>query len=550
MVNIKLLDSNDIRYYNLLIDNTEVSINRRRIDFALLEKFIIECEQLLINQDIESIPMLCNKYGKAAPLIFMDLVINVFKESFYQCFNKLGTLYLEKGEHYSHGHFYHYIFPSKINTIYNYSSFFKDAMSNFDNKVVLPYLRIAINQRSRLKVHKVYKTLRYQRFFEIAFEKLPHHYLESYLSFCTERYIKDDKMISYSLLYKFAFSGSLNSSYFETKQFNLVKDVVDHWKQNELKTRKGFQMEVGSSLWNVSYLDIQVYRSTRFDFSGVSYLLKLEIQEYLISMFKKGESIKGIKRRYLNLIRMAFSIQEVVPYCTSFLSLQYAEILVIYENLKQSKKPSGSPSYALKTIQGCFSEARLLFDWLKDQKSEESIRNSFRQFTFNNINSFIKSSEYIPQEVIDQLSIAITEYPNHIKTAWLIMMNTGLRISEVLNLEEDCLIYNKAESTYYLKYLSPKTLKQRRRKGLEDYNTLPLLNIEIVEAIKQQIHITEQLRHIGKIKFIFIKDSNSRGLDNSKAVCRYSGSNISSVINRSFIYYWIYNRTSASVNWP
>lgn len=57
----------------------------------------------------------------------------------------------------------------------------------------------------------------------------------------------------------------------------------------------------------------------------------------------------------------------------------------------------------------------------------------------------MKNTQYIPEEVIEQLSIAISDCLVYVQRIWLIMMNTGLRVSEVLDLEEDCLVYNEKE---------------------------------------------------------------------------------------------------------
>ncbi|MFJ7953927.1 tyrosine-type recombinase/integrase [Lysinibacillus sp. NPDC096418] len=513
------------------INNVEITIKSNLIPSGLLREFILECEQLLVTQNINAIRYLPGKYGPRALHLFLKLSESAFQEEFYNCYNKYGSLFLEKGEFYSIKKFYDFISPGSPITNNIFDSFLHNAMENFYNEIALPYLRIAFNQRSKLKVYNVYKTLHYKSFFYLATEKLPHHYLVSYLHFCAKKCLEKGGGISFTGLCKLAFTRAIPTNHFEKTQFILVMEVVDYWKNKYFEGNREFQMNKGSSKWVLPYLDIQNIRLTILDFSNINYQLKIEFQEYLIFMFKKGENVKGLTRRFSHLFRVTSCMQAIMPDCTSFLSLHYVEVLQIYDNLKQLKREDGRNKYTLKTIQGSISEARLFFDWLKQQNSLESLKNPFRQIKFNNISSYVKNTEYIPEEVIEQLSIAISDSPLYVQRIWLIMMNTGLRVSEVLNLEENCLNFNEIEGIYYLNHLSSKTLKHRRRQGLDDYRTIPLLNLAVIEIIKQQIQESKQLRLIGETSYIFLKIFNNSRLNSQQNVTRHLASTIASCIN-------------------
>jgi integrase len=266
------------------------------------------------------------------------------------------------------------------------------------------------------------------------------------------------------------------------------------------------------------------------DFDGINFSLRNEIQEYLLSWYQKGESGLALARRFYQIKRIAQGFQEITTDCGSFLEINYVNVLQIFDVLQQAKTDQGRQKYALKTIQTGISEARILFDWLKTRNHKETLKNPFRRLKLNNVSSFVESIQYIPDEVIEQLLNVIHECPVFVKRIWLIMMNTGIRVSEALNLKEDCLIYNDKEAKYYLNFLTHKTLKQRRRLGLDDYHSLPIMHHEIIELIRQQIEETKKLREIGSTPYIFLKVESDRVVS-PKQVTRYLASQVNQTIN-------------------
>ncbi|HFI2425335.1 MULTISPECIES: site-specific integrase [Bacillus cereus group] len=118
----------------------------------------------------------------------------------------------------------------------------------------------------------------------------------------------------------------------------------------------------------------------------------------------------------------------------------------------------------------------------------------------------------------------LNELPRFVQAAWTIMMNTGIRISEVINLKEDCVIYDTKDSIYYLKFIPHKTLQYRRKLGLEDYHYLPINDTNLINVINQQIKDTKDLREINKENKIFLKNT-------PKGIKLYSNQEISRAIN-------------------
>jgi len=218
---------------------------------------------------------------------------------------------------------------------------------------------------------------------------------------------------------------------------------------------------------------------------------------------------------------------------SSLLELSYIDVLRVFDSLQQAKGKNNRRKYTVKTIQATISEARLFFDWLKVEKNQEPLINPFRRLKFHNVQSFVGNTNYIPAEVVEQLLAVIDQCPVYVQRMWIIMMNTGMRISEALSLKENCLSYNEEENTYYLRFIATKTLKSRRRIGLNDYHSVPIISEEIIKVIREQINETKSLRESSNTQYIFIKMANSKEITNKTPIIRrHKALSISGIINR------------------
>ncbi|OUB99915.1 hypothetical protein BK784_15265 [Bacillus thuringiensis serovar medellin] len=217
------------------------------------------------------------------------------------------------------------------------------------------------------------------------------------------------------------------------------------------------------------------------------------------------------------------------------LELDKYQVQQIFSHLQNQKKKSNDVKYKMVTINGSMTEARLFVDWLIERnKIDTHYTNPFRELILPNTHIDSENIPYIPDEIVKQLQTAIKECPLHIQHAWLIMMNTGLRISEVLKLEKNCLEWDIKEKIFYLKYIPHKILRYRRKIGLDDYNKIPILDPIVVNYIKKQIDNTEFLRQQANTNYIFIRlTGTKRKLHQSaQRVIAYTGSDIEAPINR------------------
>lgn len=293
------------------------------------------------------------------------------------------------------------------------------------------------------------------------------------------------------------------------------------------------RMNIGDAYWRIPYKDVQKVHTSKMDFSSMSSYLRSEVQEYLKSWYTKGENGLDISRRFHHINAITKAINIVQPNSQSFLNISYVEVYSIVDVLHQFKNSNGRKLYSVKTIHTHISEARLLFDWLRSDKNKSSIRNPFRKFKMFNIDNYVKNTDHIPEYVIQQISSAIHDCSETVQRVWIILMNTGMRASEVINLQEDCLFYNVQDNCYYLKAKSSKTIISKRKKGLDDYHTIPITNNKVIDIINNQIEDTKYLRELSGSKYIFIRNDNR--ITGNVTVTRIKGTNISNSINKCIL---------------
>lgn len=514
------------------MNNAVITIHRWNGGFDLLKKFIQECESVLLGNDLNSISILSGKYGLSTPNLFLTICQSAFRELFMKYFTSCGKTFLELGKFYTTSEFCRIIYPRDPHKYLRqkFKLLFNDAEKYFIHVYVLPALQKAFDKNSMQSVHRIYKTLYFSRFFELAMDKL-YDQFKSYLHFCANSLFQNEGEFSYSRLCESAFSTKIRQGNLNKEQRKLLIEISEYWESKCLERNSKIQIKLGQSHWNIPYVDVQRNRTIILDFDGINFSLRNEIQEYLLSWYQKGESGQSLSRRFYLIKRIAQGFQEITTDGGSFLEINYVNVLQIFDVLQQAKTDQGRQKYALKTIQTGISEARILFDWLKARNYKETLKNPFRRLKLNNVSSFVESTQYIPDEVVEQLLNVIQEFPVFVKRIWLIMMNTGIRVSEALNLKEDCLTYNDKEGIYYLNFLTHKTLKQRRRLGLDDFHSLPIMNHEIIELIRQQIEETKKLREVGSTPYIFLKVANSDRVVNPNQVTRYLASTVSQTIN-------------------
>lgn len=411
---------------------------------------------------------------------------------------------------------------------------FKEDCKNHYYEVLTPRLNNLLVNNGKDEMHGYYKSLAIDDFFYICTKLIPDAF-KLYLGSCAQELISSNKEVSWNSLWTTAIPFLYTNKNFKpsSEYYSFFMDEVTRLRKCQRDVVQNKKVNMSSDLWVIPYRDVEAIRTLTLDFSDLEPPIKNEVKSYLSSWMEKGEIPKAISRRFHGIMRLVIHLQSVVSSDISFLDMTYVDVLSVLDSLQLARKENGQMKYGLKTIQGTISEARIMFDWLKTVTKQEDLLNPFRRLKLHNTSSFIHGAEYIPEEVVEKISSFLHECPPHIQRAWIIMMNTGMRISEVLHLDESCLEYNAKESTYYIRFIPHKTLRQRRKKGLGDFHYIPLVHDDVVSALKAQLSLTEELRNKGKTAYIFIRESGSNRLSGeTTGIGRHLGPSISQSINK------------------
>ncbi|AZH30116.1 site-specific integrase [Paenibacillus sp. M-152] len=516
----------------LLKDNLSLEIRWGKSPDSLI-MFANEVKDALKNQDIKAMGSLLNKYE-----LISARNIYLISEVFYpDLFTELvlysGKSAINQGKRFSRKSFCRQISKRKsyLGLEIHQLELLTKAMEQFIDYTT-GLLSDAFSQNEFTIVHKIVKVLTFNMFINLAWTRLQPQF-KCYIEACANELLLRKKEITWKGIWDQAIHSQ---QVFLTEKLNVeisthVTQLVNHWRDRQMNLKNKPQIELGNILWVIPSKDIQVIRTTTIDFTDMNPILLYELQEYLLDWYSKGSKGKDIARRSFHIQAIDLAIRLSRINYQSFLDISYPEVLLIVDLLHQQKK-SGKRKYRIKTIHTHISEARLLFDWLCKKKSETLIKNPFRRFKMHNVDGFVKNAEYIPEYVIDQISSAIYDCSETVQRVWTILMNTGLRAHEIINLEEDCLYYDTKDSCYYLKTFSSKTLNAKRKKGLDDHHTIPIISKQVVEIIKKQIAETLEFRKQSNSKYIFIRPSNDNRKTDHAPVTRFTGINISAAINK------------------
>lgn len=122
------------------------------------------------------------------------------------------------------------------------------------------------------------------------------------------------------------------------------------------------------------------------------------------------------------------------------------------------------------------------------------------------------NAKVIPENVYTRIHDNITYLPENIKNAFLICTATGCRIGELEFMYEDSLKYSKEEQSYILKFFISKTQKSSFKRGKDSFRKVPINDLDVVNAYKKQIQLSETLRNKSNLKSIFLYETKNKNI--------------------------------------
>ncbi|AND39487.1 hypothetical protein A361_10205 [Cytobacillus oceanisediminis 2691] len=352
---------------------------------------------------------------------------------------------------------------------------------------------------------------------------------ESFVRRIGDRLIKEDQPLSKIEVARYIFKNTTKKSEVgdaltQIGRLNIFNEVASHVYSTLSSKPSSYRYE--DDIWIIREKNLQGFGNHTLDFSPLSDIDKKHLKAHIHELIKKT----AIKERALYTrvyaVTTIYNRFTELPYkdVYSIFDINYYHLLHLLDYLQQIKKVDGQDYYNLTSIYNLFQQTRLFFDWYIENIDSEQ-NNSFREIEMHNIKSFSESTDYMPEEVIGKLEEVIHELPEMYQNAWTIMMNTGLRFSDIQELSSECITYDEESQSYLFTYLNVKMENQRVQSGESKYHTIPVSHV-VVEAVEKQKELTADLRIVADTDRIFIT------LNKHSKVVEFVGRPLARAINR------------------
>ena len=122
----------------------------------------------------------------------------------------------------------------------------------------------------------------------------------------------------------------------------------------------------------------------------------------------------------------------------------------------------------------------------------------------------IDSTVPLPEDVYVQIRHHIHELPLEIKNIFLVISSTGCRPSEISSIHSKSLVYNEKLDCHTLSLSIDKQATAYAKKGKKAIRKVPIYDIDTIDAINEQVTISENIRRESKIDSIFVRRNNNR----------------------------------------
>lgn len=286
------------------------------------------------------------------------------------------------------------------------------------------------------------------------------------------------------------FLESLSRIVDEEIEIQKVKFIIGHRKE----------MSLSKDVWVLYQKHGAGLKQLTVDFTVVQQAsLRNELKHFLKCRFTYG--FRASDRMFISLFDAINRLCKLNPQIQYFADIDYTDI----KNLHLAMEQELTQSQIMTQI----SAFKTLFSYLCSEENNSASpkphENPFDRLRFVNAHEYHENTSYIPDMVLAALSERLDELNEADRLVFDIFSETGMRAKEVVFLEADCLRtarYGDGE-TVMLRFIPHKTLKARRRNGLDDF-----IEISIPESlavrIKKQTEASKALREEHNLPYIFL----------------------------------------------
>lgn len=341
--------------------------------------------------------------------------------------------------------------------------------------------------------------------------KLQDSQLMAYLARNARTFTENRTIITSQSYYRMMFGKKINMN--RNRFFTPFVAQADQVLENEyaLQCRrfpKENEKELSGSkgIWKIFYMHGPTLFFQTVDFTRIAcLLLRIEVKSYMSYRLRENQS-NGDKGIY-SISEALNELTATNPSIRFFTDISEIEAKALY--MRMEKTCGNAEGKAVSEIMRTFSTLSLIFEYLMGSERENSLKapipliNPFAKFRFHNAREYKVRTDVMPESVVEQIEAHLDELDESQKLIYHIFSQTGMRMKEVLFLEEECLEETQYEELMQIKYMPYKTLKARRKKGASDYHRVFISQV-LAEDIGKEIRKRQDWREELGMPYIFV----------------------------------------------
>lgn len=266
------------------------------------------------------------------------------------------------------------------------------------------------------------------------------------------------------------------------------------------------ELSGSKDIWKIFYMNGSTLFFQTVDFTRIACpSLRTEVKSYMRCRLRKSQT-KGDKGIY-SISEALNCLTESNPSIRFFTDISEIDAKALY--MKMEKTCGNAEGKAVSEIMRAFSMLSLIFEYLMGAERENNLKgpipliNPFEKFRFHNAREYKVRTEVIPERVVEQIEMHLQELDESQRLIYHIFSQTGMRMKEVLFLEENCLEETQYTGLMQIKYMPYKTLKARRKKGVPDYHRV-FISQKLAEDIRNVIRKRQDWRQELGVPYIFV----------------------------------------------
>lgn len=505
----------------ILLNEQELGLAWNRKCLSELEILIYEISNCLKAKDIETYKFLGKNYGRYNVL---SIAVNVFQKEFIEMVFHVMDCLFEQAIPFSHYGIYRLLGHKYFNN--NFPGYYLiEGLIEQKWTLTKQQLKEGFLKFDRDDVWGIISKITIRAFLNISLNELKDSFTY-YLRNCGEEFNKQRRSINWVKLLVYCIEGRMQFSnyiYYPDdpvirktieESGNLFEQIAVEVHQFQLQHYHEWKYKFDDNEWILYEKDLEIIRFFTLDFTGLQKYALFELKTYCEHLIRIKETNKGIRNRLTDIKRGYEALVALYPELNSFKDINRLHVNHLVSYLQTIVDDNGEPRYSILTVKRTITEMKLIFNWLIDNSKvkiatkdfESSYNNPFNDITFSNTDAFINPTKYIPEEVIEEVLKYIHELPGYVQNAWIIMMHTGMRISDAFLLTENCLDFDEEKQKYILEYVQGKIAKHRANRGLDKHHRIYVHDV-VAKHIQAQINDTASLREMGNTNRIFINRS-------------------------------------------